>query len=108
MKFVVKGKSGEPYDRYDKFIVSSEYFEEIIGEYYSEELETSYHLRFENNEFIIYHSRHGTIVPEILVHDIFTSEWPIASMKIILENGQPIGIRLSNSRARNLFFKKVN
>ncbi|MDX2360384.1 MAG: serine hydrolase domain-containing protein [Crocinitomicaceae bacterium] len=109
LKFVVNEESGASYVRYDLFTPDENYLNELSGEYYSEELETSYFLRIEEGKFIIYHSRHGVIEPQLIVRDVFTSDWPIESMKIIRDDaGKTIGIRLSNSRARNLFFKKVN
>jgi CubicO group peptidase (beta-lactamase class C family) len=81
----------------------------LIGNYYSPELKTIYSISidYESNIYLE-HARHGIIKLEQLYNNIFSGNWPVGTVEIKKNNkGKVMGLRISNGRTRNVWFKKV-
>jgi CubicO group peptidase (beta-lactamase class C family) len=78
------------------------------GLYYSTELKSTYSIVAENNKISIKHARHGDIKMKRLYNNIFSGEWPLGIVELS-ENkaGNIEGLRISNGRTRNVWFKKI-
>lgn len=79
------------------------------GSYYSPELKTSYSI-FTDDKSNIYieHARHGSIKLKQLYNTIFLGDWPVGIVEIKKnDEGKVLGLRMSNGRTRNVWFKKV-
>ncbi|WP_175402727.1 serine hydrolase domain-containing protein [Mangrovivirga cuniculi] len=83
-------------------------FNTLVGNYYSPELKSMYSISIDNNSNIyLEHARHGIIKLEQLYDDIFSGHWPVGTVEIERnENGNITGLRMSNGRTRNVWFKK--
>ncbi|QCK14270.1 hypothetical protein [Mangrovivirga cuniculi] len=82
-------------------------FNTHVGNYYSPELKTMYSISIDNKSNIyLEHSRHGLIKLEQLYDNIFSGHWPVGTVKKRNENGNITGLRMSNGRTRNVWFKK--
>ena len=56
----------------------------------------------------IEHARHGKIKLEQLYNNIFSGSWPTRTVEIKKnKEGKVMGLRMSNGRTRNVWFKKV-
>ncbi|MEM8895039.1 MAG: serine hydrolase domain-containing protein [Bacteroidota bacterium] len=86
----------------------SEYIEAYAGRYYSPELETQYDLILQDSVLIGHHARHGDFPITLLREDVLNMA-NYATIKISRNEAQEItGIRISNGRARNVWFEKVD
>lgn len=81
---------------------------EWAGTYYSEELETTYHLFLEDGKLKGRHFRHGEFVLEKEGEDTFRSHQPFFPLVVFERNRQNsiIGLRLSTERAVQMYFEK--
>ena len=81
---------------------------EYAGKYYSPEIETAYTVLIKGSEIYIHHIRHGNIKLKRLYQDILKGEWPINMVEIKRNHkGKVEGLRITNGRVRNLWFKKT-
>jgi CubicO group peptidase (beta-lactamase class C family) len=79
------------------------------GDYYSEELGTTYTIRMGDKTLIVRHRKHGegTLTPTIKDHFI-CSFWWLRNMQFIRNDEKGLyGMRVSNGRVRNLWFEKI-
>ena len=81
----------------------------FVGNYYSSELKTMYSISIdEKSNTYLEHARHGRIKLEQLYNNIFSGDWPVGTVEIKRnKEGKVIGLRMSNGRTRNVWFKKV-
>jgi CubicO group peptidase (beta-lactamase class C family) len=82
---------------------------EFVGNYYSPELKTTYSISLEGSNIYCEQARHGKIKIKQLYNNIFSGNWPIGIIEV--ERGkedQIKGLRMSNGRTRNVWFKKIN
>ena len=79
---------------------------DYVGRFYSPELESTYDILIKNERLIAHHARHGDLPIKILKKDVL--EIPqTAIIKYERKDDQTVnGIRISNGRARNVWFKK--
>ncbi len=84
--------------------------EEFTGEFYSEELDTSYWLRVQDGGLVAVHQRHGEIALTPFLEDEFTSDrWFIPVLEFDRnEGGTIVGLRISQGRSRNMRFEARN
>lgn len=81
--------------------------EEFIGTYYSPEIQTAYTIHFSDGKLYAHHIRHGKLSLDQKQEDLFTGEYPLSVLKFIRDGDRKIkGVRISNGRARNLWFLK--
>ncbi|MDF0708487.1 serine hydrolase domain-containing protein [Flagellimonas okinawensis] len=81
----------------------------LVGKYYSPELKTMYSISIDDNSNIyLEHARHGILKLEQLYNTIFSGDWPVGTVEIKKnEKGKVMGLRMSNGRTRNVWFKKI-
>jgi len=79
-----------------------------LGDYYSEELETTYSVHAQEGKVVLHHLRHGRIELSPLIEDVFGSDhWFMAEVEFVRDSaGEITGFIASNSRARNILFNK--
>ena len=79
---------------------------DYVGKYYSPELESTYDILFKDNNLIVHHARHGDFYVQLV--DKNTIVIPdVGSINIVRDPNNTItGIRISNGRARNVWFVK--
>jgi hypothetical protein len=82
---------------------------EYTGEYYSDELSTFYRLILEDGELVAQHPRHSDIPLEVMDRDFLSGNtWTMKEIKVIRDKQQTVvGIKISSTRSRNLWFEKV-
>ncbi len=90
--------------------ISPEYIKEYTGRYYSPELDTYYTITSEDDTLMGHHPRHGDFLIEALAkRDKFISNSPLKEILFIRDsNNNIIGMRVSYSRVKNLWLKKVS
>lgn len=94
-------------EKTDKFIAGENYLEQIAGTYFSPELETQYRFFVRDGKLFGYHVRHGEFPVESLKEDIFISgSGFISKIAIIRERNRITGMKVSNSRVRDLWLEK--
>lgn len=81
----------------------------FVGNYYSPELKTTYSISIDDKSNIyLEHARHGIIKLEQLYNNIFTGDWPVSTVEIErIKEKKVLGLRISNGRTRNVWFKKI-
>ena len=88
-------------------ILTKEDLESYTGEYYSPELETTYRIFLRDQQLFWYHTRHGEFEMDLLKRDVLEGEFPFSIVNIQRdENGEINGLRVSNGRAKNVWFEK--
>ena len=89
-------------------VLNTQQLEELTGDYYSDELSTSYTFVMLNGKLVAQHQRHNDIQLESTKKDMFSGEqWFFRQVRFIRNNeNQVTGFRLSGGRVRNLRFDK--
>jgi CubicO group peptidase (beta-lactamase class C family) len=89
-------------------VLNAQQLAEFTGDYYSNELSTSYTLAMLNGKLVAQHQRHNDIQLEPTKKDMFSGEqWFFRQVRFTRNNeNQIIGFRLSGGRVRNLQFDK--
>lgn len=79
------------------------------GTYYSPELDTEYIISLDGNNLIGYHQRHGRFeLYPISRDEIKGGQFYFADIEVERwSNGDVMGLRVSNGRVRNLWFRKM-
>ncbi len=101
-RLIDKGSKPEPYAPTERELLS------IIGEYWSPELLTTYFISYKDNQLKVYHTRHGYFDLKGTEKDVFEGSASFfRTMKVIRDRkGSVTGVRVSNSRVLDLWFKK--
>ncbi len=108
-RFLLRQGSEEmPAKRIEALILKPEQLKEYIGDYYSEELGTTYTLVVDQGKLIAQHRRNEDSVLSPTVIDEFAgSNWYFGKVQFTRAKNKRIsGFRLSGSRVRNLRFDK--
>jgi CubicO group peptidase (beta-lactamase class C family) len=81
-----------------------------VGRFYSDELETFYTVKLDDDTLSINHIRHGSSPLEPKERDVFASDmWFVGSVTFSRgDDGSLHGLSMSNGRVRNLVFNKVD
>jgi CubicO group peptidase (beta-lactamase class C family) len=89
-------------------VLNTQQLEEFTGDYYSDELSTSYTFVMLNGKLVAHHQRHNDIQLESTKKDMFSGEqWFFRQVRFIRNNeNQVTGFKLSGGRVRNLRFDK--
>jgi CubicO group peptidase (beta-lactamase class C family) len=92
------------------FDKSSVILSDFSGEFYSEELSTTYNFTIVNDTLVAKHSRLSDFNLNPIKHNMFNGEaWFFGQVEFIRnENNMITGCKVSNGRVRNLYFEKVN
>ena len=92
------------------FDKSSVFLSDFSGEFYSEELSTTYNFTIVNDNLVAKHSRLSDFNLNPIKDNMFNGEaWFFGQVEFIRdENDMITGCKVSNGRVRNLYFEKVN
>lgn len=87
--------------------LKAEQLDEFIGDYYNDELDTTYSIAIENDQLIAKHRRHSDI-PLVCFGDYFSGEqWFFSDIRFERdEDNQVVGFILAGGRVRHLRFEK--
>ena len=87
---------------------ASHELKQFAGTFFSKELETTYHIKYQNGKLIIRHPRMGTIKLSPLKRDVFISDsWRFNIAKFVRNDLNEIdGVLVSKGRARHVYFDK--
>jgi len=96
------------FEYFEPILDSKKYIRDYIGRFYSPELESTLDILIKDEKLIGHHSRHGDFPMQMLKIDVL--EIPgFAIIKFERKKDNKIsGIRISNGRARNVWFEKQN
>jgi len=91
----------------EKYIPDEKELEEIAGKYWSPELETQYRFYLKDSELYGYHTRHGEFSVECVGKDVYVSNSSyINKITIVRERKKVTGMKVTNSRVRDLWLEK--
>lgn len=95
--------------RVKEFDKSSVKLSDYSGEFYSEELATTYNFTVVKNKLVVKHSRLSDFNLNPIKKDEFNGdEWFFRNVEFIRDSNNAItGCKVSNGRVRNLYFEKV-
>ena len=81
---------------------------DYVGEFYSEELDTSYWLSVLDGTLVAHHRRHGDIELLPVMRDEFRGDqWFVPSVEFDRDDlGRVTGLRISQGRSRNMKFRR--
>jgi CubicO group peptidase (beta-lactamase class C family) len=108
-QFILKQENEEsPAKRLEPPVLKPEELEEYAGEYYSEELGTTYTLAVQEGKLIAQHRRNEDSILMPTEPDTFAGDhWYFGKVKFERDNNKKVfGFLLSGSRVRNLRFDK--
>jgi len=90
-----------------KYIPANKDLHEITGSYWSPELETQYRFYLRDGKLYGYQTRHGEFEVESLKKDVYISNSDFINKIDIIRKGKKVtGMRVTNSRVRNLWLEK--
>jgi CubicO group peptidase (beta-lactamase class C family) len=104
---VHQGGQDTPAKKIEPLTLTPEQLAEFEGEYYSDELGTTYTLVVEDGQLVAQHRRHDdvSLIPAFV--DQFSGEKPrLAKVHFVRDKDKIVGFRLSSGRVRNLRFDK--
>ena len=87
--------------------LTPEQLAEFEGDYYTEELDTTYGVRVHGDQLIAQHIRHDDILLTYTDGHFLSNTWFFSKIHFTRDNaGRVIGFRLTGDRVRNLHFEK--
>jgi hypothetical protein len=104
---VHQGGQDTPAKKIEPLTLTLEQLAKFEGEYYSDELGTTYTLVVEDGRLVAQHRRHDdvSLIPALV--DQFSGEKPrLAKVHFMRDKTKIVGFRLSSGRVRNLCFDK--
>jgi CubicO group peptidase (beta-lactamase class C family) len=101
--------SAPPEEEKEEFDVTKVKFEDYVGRFYSEELQTSYEFEVVNDTLVAHHQRHDDfqLKPEGPDH-FSTGAWWMGRIEFTRDGSKKVdGMKASSGRVRNLKFEKI-
>jgi len=94
------------FNKAEEQVLSAKALKEFEGDYWSEELETRYHVLVEDGELIIQHRWLGTVELEPVAKDYFQTNqgWYVQVMRSA--KNEIVGFNIHGGRTLNVFFGK--
>lgn len=82
---------------------------QFSGKYYSPELETLYTIEPRGSKLKMLHVHHGETDLKVISKDRLNSEWSfVRNIDVVRDSGGKVtGLRMSNDRVKNLWFKRL-
>ncbi len=112
VKFLKLHQGGQVMEasRVKEFDKASVNLSDFSGDFYSEELTTTYKFIIIDGNLVAKHSRLSDFKLNLTKEDIFTGEaWFFGEVEFIRDSNNLVtGCNVSNGRVRNLYFEKVN
>jgi CubicO group peptidase (beta-lactamase class C family) len=104
---VIEGDLITQFESFEKREPTRQELRAYEGSYYSPEIETTYKIQLDNAKLTGYHVRHGDFPIKVLKKDVMDGGYPLGIIKVQRDSsGNILGIRVSNGRVRNLWFRK--
>ena len=100
-------KAVEPAEDTKSEPLTSEQLAEFEGDYYTEELDTTYSIRVHRNQLVAQHIRHDDILLTYTDGHFHGDSWFFPEVRFTRDDtGSVTGFRLTGDRVRNLYFEK--
>ena len=96
----------ETYDRVEKWTPNQEDLTSYKGDYWSDELETIYHLKVEDEKLTIQHRWLGDIILEPVTQDLFKTDRGYNVNFVRNKEGDISGLSIYSGRTLNVFFQR--
>lgn len=98
-----------PGNRVKPYQATTDQKKQLVGKYYSPELETFYTISLNEDTLKLVHVHHGEVSLTASANDQLQAPWWfVQSIKIVRNPAsQIIGLRMSNGRVQNLWFKRL-
>ncbi|GAB3911709.1 hypothetical protein GCM10028803_53790 [Larkinella knui] len=98
-----------PANRVKPYEASAELRKQLVGKYYSPELETIYAINQKDDTLKLVHVHHGEVPISVVSKDRLQVPWWYVQTIDVVRNPaeQVIGIRMSNGRVRNLWLSRL-
>lgn len=92
----------------DPSVKEPAFISQLVGEYYSEELDTKYVIEVMDDELFVTHRRHYPAKVSLESKNKFSTEgFHFAEAEIVYKDSKIKGLKVSNGRVQNLWFEKV-
>lgn len=101
---LVIGRFRTSYQKIEEWSTSSTDLDNFQGDYWSDELETVYHLEVEENQLKMQHRWNESMILEPLGKDVFKSDWGYYLVFSRNEKNEITGFSVSAGRTLNVFF----
>ena len=100
-------KTVEPAENTKSEPLAPEQLTEFEGDYYTEELDTTYSIRVQGNQLVAQHIRHDDILLTYTDGHFHGDSWFFPEVRFIQDDtGHVTGFKLTGDRVRNLHFEK--
>ena len=100
-------KTKEPAEETESEPLTSEKLAEFEGDYYTEELDTTYTIRARGDGLVAQHRRHDDILLTYAGDHFFGDAWFFPEIHFTRDDtGRVVGFELTGNRVRNLHFEK--
>ena len=100
-------KTVEPTEDTKSEPLTPEQLAEFEGDYYTEELDTTYSIRVQGNQLVAQHIRHDDILLTYTDSHFHGDSWFFPEVRFIQDDtGHITGFKLTGNRVRNLHFEK--
>ena len=100
-------KAAEPVEETKSEPLLPEQLTEFEGDYYTEELDTTYTIGVRGNQLVVQHIRHDDILLTYADGHFFGDSWFFPEIHFIRDDTRGVvGFRLTGNRVRNLYFEK--
>jgi len=94
------------FEKFEDKMPTIEELKAYTGNFYSNELETSYKIGLKDGKLYVYHSRFGEFDVQLLKKDVLSWSGMAISKYQRNENGDILGFTITMNRIRNLWFEK--
>ena len=106
IQLTVINRTKTVYNKVEKWIPDYEELSKFVGDYWSEELETFYHLKIKDEQLTIQHRWIGELTLKPIFKDFFQTDWDLFVKFIRDTNGDITGFNINSDRTLNVFFQK--
>ena len=108
LELAIIGENTRRYQKIKEWKPTTESLKKYEGDYWSEELETIYHLKIANEKLLIEHRWLGTIDLVPITKDIFKAGWGWYIKVERTKENKISGFNINSGRTLNVFFQKKN
>ncbi len=106
--FFITGDKIDTFDKYENTLLDENELNFYTGNFYSEELETTYSIILRNGILYCYHNRFGEFEIQRLKNDVLSWAGMAISKYQRNEKGEITGFLVDLSRVKKVWFRKIN
>jgi CubicO group peptidase (beta-lactamase class C family) len=107
-QLVVINGGKEYYTKVDKWVPDENDLKSFEGDYWSDELETVYHLKMKGDKLSIHHRWIGELSLDPIINDFFKTEWGFNVKFTRNTEGNISGLSIYSGRTLNVNFQRMN